>query len=71
MGAEQKFRYGIEKECGEAKMTVAKLRGKIDNLMVDAVRSRNSMEVMNQKAMMKLKEKQASSAIRMRLSIGK
>ena len=47
LGAEQKFREGIEKGCGEVKKTVVKLRGKIDNLMVDAARSRNSMEMMN------------------------
>ena len=58
LGAERKFREGIEKECAKAKKTVAKLQSKMDDLMVDAMRSGNSMEVMNQKAMLKSIEKE-------------
>ena len=57
LGVERKIREGVEQEIDAAKKTVAKLRGKSDDLMVDAVKSGNSMKMMNQKAIFKSTEK--------------
>jgi len=63
LGAERMFREGIKKVCAKAKKTVNKLWSKMDDLIVDAVRSGDLMEVMNQKAMLLTMKKHRSSLV--------
>ena len=48
----------MEKQLTEAKKTVDKLRGKLDDMMCDAVKNGKSVAVMVQKSQLKEKEKQ-------------
>jgi len=58
LGAEKKVQTAVETELMEASKTVSKLRAKMDDMMVDAVKSVKSVEAMMQKVQLKQHNKQ-------------
>ena len=58
LGAERKARAAVETELVYAKKTVGKLRAKLDNMMVDAVKSSQSVQAMRQKVQLKQHDKE-------------